>query len=114
MDQFGLDLGTPPIAPAAARRLDITLGRVRALISGMSEEQFRKVDGQSWWLDLIEMFWLREMEADEEKMLGRPRPGGGLADAYDRLIEPGEDAVKALLKTFRSVYDRAALGQDGR
>jgi hypothetical protein len=45
------------------------------------------------------------MERGEEEALGRE--DAPLADAYDRLVKPGDHPVEALIVAFRAVYSAA-------
>jgi len=92
-----------------SRRIDIMLDRLEDLLDELSaEQQARLTDPSScsWWGVVVMVARLRAMERAEEEVLGGDR--ATMADAYDRIVQPGEHAVEAIMRTFRAVYGSSA------
>jgi len=98
MNQLAFDL-------APSRRIDITLQRLDELLQAATDEERNQIASAPWWGVLVIVSHLRSMELAEEA--AGSKATNQLADAYDRLIRPGEHAVEAILRTYRAVYDRA-------
>lgn len=84
------------------RRIDITLDRVRETYEALPLEERLALSQKPWMITMETVFAIRAMERGEEEALGRPSVG--LADIYDRIISPGENAADALLRTFREMF----------
>lgn len=98
------------------RRIDITLHSVRETYNALSLEERAALSQRPWISTLETVFAIRAMERGEEEALGRPSVG--LADIYDRIVTPGENAAEALLRTFREMFavaetDAVAPGDTG-
>ena len=83
------------------RRIDITLSRIASIYHELSAEQRREIERQRFWSIILIVFQLRAMERGEEAY---GYPVQGLADIYDRLISPGEDAFDAILRCYNEGY----------
>lgn len=94
MSQLGLDLARP-------RRIDVTLERLDADVAALSAEQQAALGQEKAWSLVVIVSRLRAMERGEEEALGSTRPSS-LADAYDRVVSPGD----ALIRTFKTVFER--------
>lgn len=99
--ELGLDSGPPTAGPD--RRIDRTLTRLAAIYESMPQEERAELAGTKWFSVIVLVSRLRGMERAEEEALGRPSKG--LADTYDRVVRPGENAADAILRTFVAVYD---------
>lgn len=88
------------------RRIDITFERLDEMTAGMNEEERAKFAEQRFYPLLITASRLRSMEMAEEAAMGGKRPR--LADDYDRLVQPGEPAVEAILRTLTHHLSREA------
>lgn len=97
MSQLGLDLAPP-------RRIDVTLERLDADVAALSVEQQSALGETKAWGIVVIVSRLRGMERAEEEVLGRAR--ASLADAYDRVVSPGDPAVDALIRTFKTAFER--------
>lgn len=84
------------------RRIDTTLDRVRAVYDAMSLDERTAISQKPWMATIETVFALRGMERAEEDVLGSPSEG--LADVYDKLVMPGDNAIEALLKTFGKLH----------
>lgn len=100
--QLGFDPQTAPAAATAERRLDITLGRLDAAIEAMPEDERSKLATKPWWCAIALLSRVRGMELAEESVLGRSIHG--VADLYDRLVEPGEHPIEALLRVYQAAH----------
>jgi hypothetical protein len=92
----------PPGAPD--RRIDITIARISDEWEAMPIGEREILAAKPWFNTLLTATRLRAMEREEEEAFGRD--GLGLADAYDRLVQPGELAIPAVLRAFSDVYGR--------
>jgi hypothetical protein len=91
------------------RRIDITLRNIDDAVAKSGHD----VTKESWWPILHLVSHLRGMEMAESSIgMKNSEP---LADAYDRLINPGDmSAVAAILATFRAVYGQSDNYVDAR
>src|SRR5579885_3033034 len=91
--QLVLELSSPAFRAERSpeRRIDVTLARVATLHEAMTDQERAELDGKRWWTTIVVASRMRAMERAEEEVLGRPSKG--LADAYDRVISPGENAA---------------------
>lgn len=103
---LGWDQAPANDPPSAARRIDITLARLADIQESMSVEEQSTLSGKPWWTSVVLVSRLRAMERAEEEVLGGPVPG--LADAYERLVTPGEHPIEALMRAFQAVYGKEA------
>lgn len=90
---------------SAPRRLDLSLARVDELVETLSAEERATLTAGRAWSALTILSRLRGMEMAEEAVLGRPV--SPTADAYDRLVRPGEPLLEGLLRVFRDVMTAA-------
>jgi hypothetical protein len=97
MTQLGIVFAQP-------RRIDLTIERVNEIIEGMSEVDKAALGNDPRWPLITTVAALRSYERAEENACGHCI--GSIADAYDQLIKPGENAFEALLRTFAAVYGR--------
>jgi len=100
--QMNLNLEAARTPGSPERRIDITLARLADIQESMSQEQCSQLASSPWWNMVVIVSRLRAMERAEEEVLGRPSTG--LADVYDRIAQPGEHAVEAILRTFRESF----------
>lgn len=91
MQQLALDL-------PKQRRIDVTFERLDHLVQNLTDAQRAKMSTERWFALLSVASRLRSMELSEEAAMGGNR--SHLADDYDRLVEPGEDAVAAILRVL--------------
>jgi hypothetical protein len=86
------------------RRIDVTIERLEKSIDALTREQRdRLADPQcAWWAVVVVVARVRAMERAEESV--RAAPVAPMADTYDRVAQPGEHAVEALLRTFKAMY----------
>ncbi len=93
----GLCATAPKANFSPERRIDITLASVASVYEALSEEERAQIS-ERFVATLTIVARIRAMERAEEEVLGRPSKG--LADIYDRIVVPGENAGAALLRTF--------------
>ncbi len=97
MEQMDLALEVPQ--PPAKRRIDVTLEKLDEEFNALPAEERAKLIQRPWVHALEMMAALRGMEIAEDEAMGRSRPG--LAEAYDRIVMPGDHPIEALLHVFR-------------
>ncbi|WP_158669931.1 hypothetical protein [Bradyrhizobium guangdongense] len=104
MAQFELafDVRVASVAPPSDRRIDITIERLRLSFEDLSESERAALICKPWWGFVDTVLALRAMERGEEEALGRP--ARGVADAYDRLVEPGEHILEALIRVHHDLF----------
>jgi hypothetical protein len=83
------------------RRIDITIERLDAIAAELGAEEQERLANQKWWATVVIVARLRSMERAENEFRVGPTP---MADAYDRVVQPGEHAAEALVRTFKAVY----------
>lgn len=86
------------------RRIDRTLQTIEENIEGLTEEQRVSIGETRWWGVVEIVAKLRAMERGE----GQAHFGLGtqgctpVADAYDRVVQPGGHPLEAILATFKA------------
>lgn len=107
MAQLQLTLDAP-VAPftSPARRIDVTIDRLRADFEALTDGQRAELADKPWWAAIDAVACIRAMERGEEEALGRPSKG--LADIYDRIVTPGEHAGEALLRVFQDQFSQTS------
>lgn len=109
MTQLALGLDAPQ-PPPPERRIDITLARLAEIEESWSDAERAEIAAQldadpraaKAWSAIAIVARVRAMERGEEA--AGLRPSGSLADIYDRLVQPGEEASQALLRVFAAAY----------
>ena len=102
-----------PVIPAQAgtqddrRRIDVTIERLDQSIDALTPGQRGRLADPDcyWWAVVAIVVRVRAMERAEAAV--RPATVAPMADTYDRVAQPGEQAVEALLRTFKAVYGGA-------
>jgi len=104
MAQFELafDVRAPSVAPPSDRRIDITIERLRLSFEDLSDSERAALVCKPWWVSIDTVLALRAMERGEEEVTGRY--AHGVADIYDRLVEPGEHVLEALIRVFNNLF----------
>ena len=104
MAQFELafDVRALSITPPSDRRIDITIERLRLSFEELSDSERAALVCKPWWVSVDTVLALRAMERGEEEALGRP--AHGVADAYDRLVEPGQHILDALIRVHNDLF----------
>lgn len=87
------------------RRIDITIERLSAIMEELTPEQLEQLARTKWWSVVVMLQGVRAMERGEESMGGRVC--APVADAYDRVVVPGEPLVGALLRAFGAAFGGA-------
>ncbi|MDX3971111.1 MAG: hypothetical protein QHD01_31580 [Bradyrhizobium sp.] len=110
MAQFELafDVRVASIAPPSDRRIDITIERLRLSFEELSDSERAALVCKPWWVCVDTVLALRAMERGEEEVTGRY--AHGVADIYDRLVEPGQPILEALIRVHNDIFtpgDRA-------
>jgi len=89
------------------RRIDVTLDRLANVEEALSVEERSALQREDWWNIVILVTRVRAMERAEEpehRRLGL-RTDAPLADAYDRVVQPGVGhPVDAILRTFKAAF----------
>ena len=88
------------VAEPPQRRIDITISRLHDVYETLTSDQQSELRRQPGWAAVEVVLAVRAME--------RGDGGTDLADAYDRVVAPGGNALGALVATFRETYGVAA------
>jgi hypothetical protein len=86
------------------RRVDITLAEIDERWRSLPAAERATLTGNSTLAAIEILARLRGMEMAEAEALGSPDRPQPVADAYDRLVRPGEPAGPALMRVFASVF----------
>lgn len=97
-------------AVSPERRIDITISRLAEDYNSLSDIQRAALADKPWFITIETVFQLRAMERAEEEVLGRPA-SHSIADAYDRVVAPGERAPEALIRSFQALLTTSAISE---
>lgn len=100
---------SPPVTTrglGAQRRIDITIDRLRDTFDALSAEEQVTLSATRGWAAIALIAGVRSMERGEEEVIGYCNHS--VADVYDRIVQPGDHLIEALLRVLQAVLGGAA------